>query len=516
MLHLKLFSETDKQLLQETNLKMSYKQPHKLLCLFWGLIVTLGANCVHAEDTEFEAWKRQQANQFKDFETAEDKAFAEFLRKEWQEFQIFKGNVRDATPKPATPPAIRNETRTAVNNQPSPVKRTSTHKASLPATSNNFFGHTIGPITFPAKMPESGNLLSSEIIADTWTQLARQDHTAVLQELESARQRLTLGDWGTIRLIDQLLAAQFPEQNQRTFYLWFLLTKMGFDTQVGYTQTQLVLLLPTKNKLFGVRYSEINDTPYYMFPEPEDNQLVSYQGGAYSRNRTPFDFTLTHLIKPAGFIDEVNIEYSYQAKVHPIKLKYDAGFSEFLATYPQIDLPEYFRVRPSSPVYENLREQLQPHIKAMQPRQAVNYLLGLTQFLFEYKTDTDQFGQEKYLVVEESLYYGTNDCEDRSIFLAWLIYDLLQLELVVLDYPGHVALAVKTDISADDDLVSFKGRKFVIVDPTYLGAEAGNAMPSVANLEPQFIEVGYTESNAQTAEKMDNYGHQLTSGFSSF
>lgn len=473
---------------------MSYDRLNVSLRLIWVTILTFNVNFVHAENAEFEAWKKQQAGQFEQFETVEDRAFAEFLRKEWKQFQIFKGNVRDATPKPADPPKIRNEILVMGDKKESPVKRAAGHNNSLPLSNTRFFGHPVKKLTIPTTSFHSGDLLSSEGIADTWTRLARLDHRATLSELASIRQRLALGDWGTLQLIDQLLEAQIQNENQRTFYLWFLLTKLGFDARVGYTQTQLVLLLPTKNKLYGIRYSDIADKRYYMFPESDDSNLLSYDVGSHDAQGSPFDFSLTQLIKPTGFINRVDIEYRYHNETNPIALQYDLGFSTFLATYPQIDLDLYFTAGPKSPVYESLREQLQPRIKGMPPREALSYLLLLTQFLFDYKTDTEQFGQEKYLVVEESLYYGTNDCEDRSIFLAWLIHDILQMEVIVLDYPGHIALAVRTQITPEDDLVSYKGRKFVIVDPTYLGAEVGKVLSSVAGIQPDVIEVGYPNS----------------------
>ena len=127
----------------------------------------------------------------------------------------------------------------------------------------------------------------------------------------------------------------------------------------------------------------------------------------------------------------------------------------------------------------------------MSPRAALDFLLKLTQQLFEYQTDNEQFQREKYLLVEESLYYGINDCEDRSIFLAWLIRDLLNLPVVALDYPGHVALAVQTQVKPGDDLVEHHGRKFVVIDPTYLGATTGMAMPSVSHHRPAIIPIEY-------------------------
>lgn len=57
-------------------------------------------------------------------------------------------------------------------------------------------------------------------------------------------------------------------------------------------------------------------------------------------------------------------------------------------------------------------------------------------------TRKDQFGREKYFFAEETLFYPLSDCEDRAIFFAILIRNLLGLDVIGLDYPGHIATAV--------------------------------------------------------------------------
>jgi hypothetical protein len=149
-------------------------------------------------------------------------------------------------------------------------------------------------------------------------------------------------------------------------------------------------------------------------------------------------------------------------------------------TYPQLDLEWYFKARVDAATATSLQNQLQEYIRGMDEQRAVNYLLRFVQTSLKYKTDERQFGKENYLFLEETLSHPYSDCEDRSILFAWLVQTLLGLDVIGLDFPGHVATAVK---------FNNKGDRYVISDPTYLNALAGMTMPAYKNSKPGIIVV---------------------------
>lgn len=124
----------------------------------------------------------------------------------------------------------------------------------------------------------------------------------------------------------------------------------------------------------------------------------------------------------------------------------------------------------------------------MKEQEAVNFLLAFVQRAFAYKTDNDQFGREKYFFIEESLYFPYNDCEDRSVLFAWLVRELTGLKVIGLLYPGHMTTAVAlTQPGNGMASVEHHGQRFVIADPTYIGATVGMAMPAYAATKPSQI-----------------------------
>lgn len=93
------------------------------------------------------------------------------------------------------------------------------------------------------------------------------------------------------------------------------------------------------------------------------------------------------------------------------------------------------------------------------------------------------------MFAEETLYYDFTDCEDRSVLFSWLVRMFTELEVVGLDYPGHIATAVAFKENLNGDAVTWKGKRFVICDPTYIGAGIGECMPEFRNSQPEIIEI---------------------------
>ena len=105
----------------------------------------------------------------------------------------------------------------------------------------------------------------------------------------------------------------------------------------------------------------------------------------------------------------------------------------------------------------------------------------------EYEYDDKVWGHDRAFFAEESLYYPYSDCEDRSILFSRLVRDLLGLDVALVYYPGHLATAVcfKNDVTGDAMMIG--GRRFVVCDPTYIGAPVGAQMPNLQHEKAQAI-----------------------------
>ena len=58
-----------------------------------------------------------------------------------------------------------------------------------------------------------------------------------------------------------------------------------------------------------------------------------------------------------------------------------------------------------------------------------------------------------------------------------LVRDLLGLDMVLLHFPGHLATAVKFKSNVEGDFLDLDDGRYIVCDPTYIGAPVGLAMP---------------------------------------
>ena len=162
---------------------------------------------------------------------------------------------------------------------------------------------------------------------------------------------------------------------------------------------------------------------------------------------------------------------------------------DFYNNYPQTDYEVYFEASLSPEARYSLIHDLKPIVEGKSEAEAVNMLLRFVQTAFEYKKDDVQFGREKPFFVEETLFYPFSDCEDRSVLFAYLVRNLIGLEVIGLDYPGHIATAVKFSTDIEGDFVKYNGKKYIICDATYINANIGLCMSRYKKAEPKVISI---------------------------
>lgn len=167
------------------------------------------------------------------------------------------------------------------------------------------------------------------------------------------------------------------------------------------------------------------------------------------------------------------------------------GVMPLLDEYPIIDIPTVAASVVDKSLRDDVVKQIRAQVQDLGEQEAANRILRFIQMGFPYATDDEQFHREKYFYFEESLYYAKNDCEDRAIFYAYLVHEILGLDVHLIQFTGHECTAVAFHEPVENGTsYEYKGKKFYICDPTYIGAKIGKCMPSYAKESPQ-IEVWY-------------------------
>ncbi len=147
----------------------------------------------------------------------------------------------------------------------------------------------------------------------------------------------------------------------------------------------------------------------------------------------------------------------------------------------------YFRSQFSRALVVSIAREFSKIVEGKSESVAVDMILRFVQTAFPYKTDDEQFGKEKVMFPDEFLYYQYSDCEDRSVFFSALVKTILGLEVIGLDYPGHIATAVRLSEHISGDSIEYNGKKFIVCDPTYINSSIGMTMPKYKSTQPDII-----------------------------
>ena len=491
-------------------------QRNKTTLLFiFSLLLSLATFNSFAE-SEFEAWKKQRLNQFSEYKSKQDREFAAFLKMHWVGLDTLKGKPLYEEKKIIEPPkAPPVKTRKTPEQKPvmakvKPKKLGSVNvipKKSPPplvpppviaphaqSVQINFLGNKLSfPYDKSMKKTLRGKI-NKDSISNHWSTLAKSNHESLLKQLKHSKQQLKLNDWAYALLIHRVSTELIPHnRNDQALLKWFLLIKSGYKSRLAYEKRNIFLLLATKQQIYASQSLSYNKTKYYLVDfdggkQPRLGRVYTYDGD-YPDSKRLFDLRLQQALITGDTKSKRNLSFSYSDRTYNINTVNNEYMIDFMKTYPQVHWGTYFNSNPSTTPRQQIASQLRPHLSGLTEEQAINFLLRFVQTAFKYATDDKQFGYENPLFPEEALYYPASDCEDRSFLFAWLVQELLELNVVGLYYPGHMATAVKLNMNVNGDMVHYKGEKYLVADPTYVNANVGRAMPQFKNAKVEFIKI---------------------------
>ena len=459
---------------------------------------------IYAQE-EFEKVLKKFDKKFEKFVEEHDKKFIEFLSKEWEEFDFLPGFVRDKKPKPVDipifkTPEIPEEEEIEEKIIPPPLLPVIPEEeveekkpVKVPEIVINFFGVPLGIEKRKSKNVAFEGQINNEKISNFWKEMCLTDYDDIIKKAGSIREQMKLNDWGHYLLLKNIVDKMYAgSQNEKTIVLWFLLLKSGFNAKVGYQDNEIFLLLPFSSSVFEIPYFKIKDDIFYNVSVLEGsknlNRIYTYEED-YPGSINPIDLNL----RECPYFDKENakrnLSFLYNKKKHSVLIDVNNYLIDFYSYYPNTDIPLYFNAAVSQESVNSLERNLRPLVMNKSDIEAVNILLRFVQTAFDYKVDQEQFGKEKFMFIEETLHYPYSDCEDRAVLFAHLVRDILELDVVGLRYDGHIATAVKFNDEIDGDTVVYSGEKYIICDPTYMYADAGNCMPEFKEEKPKIIPI---------------------------
>lgn len=493
------------------------KHSFKFLSLLLLIQFSLSNISIAGERSEFEQWMNQETTNFQEYKDKRDKEFTGFLKKQWKEMQTFQGVVRDTTPKPVRlpvapkkPPApiVKNIPPTKVKPVivkvpvikpapvplkvvPAPVIIQPQNKIKGRKINVSFYGQSLDFYYDPKLKVTLRRPINENSISKIWSEMSKADYDSLLKQINAQKKPLVLNDWGYALLTNAIAQKIHPHsKNDQSIFTWYFMTKAGYQSRIAYDSNYVYLLMSSQQALFAAPYFTFDQVRYYALSfdgiKQKPGRIFTYNG-QYPGATKKLDMSLSHAFNTGRKEKDRYLTFTYKGKTHRIRVGYDKETIRYLQTYPQMDIGLYFNADFNQATSNPLLKQLKPLVEGKSEEDAINLILRFVQTAFKYKTDEQQFGIENYFFPEETLHYPYSDCEDRAVFFAWIVHNLLGLQVIGLDFPGHIAAAVSFNEYVKGDAIKYKGKRFVITDPTYINADAGMTMPAYKNKNPGVI-----------------------------
>ncbi|MEW6753263.1 MAG: hypothetical protein AB1505_20125 [Candidatus Latescibacterota bacterium] len=357
-----------------------------------------------------------------------------------------------------------------------------------------FFGTRLALVCDPDLCAPLGRPIDGDAISAFWQALRRARHEELVDQAQALHQRLGLNDWGYCFLAYQIgQAVCTPDRDRGMLLAWSLLLESGYNARVAYDQQRVHLLLPASTTLYSVPYFTFGEQRFYAMSfdgQGSEVGAVYTYDGSYAGAEQTVDLTLPWPPSLPEEAVERTLSFAVGGVEQRIRVRLNRNAVDFLGQYPETDLAVYFSASPSPATGASLLEGLRPLVQGQSELEAVNRLLACVQKSLDYQVDDEQFGRERTLFAEESLFYPYSDCEDRAVLFAYLVRNLLGLPVVGLTYPGHVAAAVQFSDPIPGTTVEHQGATYTVCDPTYINATAGMCMPDYENTQPEVTLIG--------------------------
>ena len=450
---------------------------------------------------EYEQFRQQAKQDYTDFRRRANEEYAQFMENPWTAFERQPAEEIPKLPKPPTPILVdpnlypepllipfESKPQSPIPiDHPQPIEPfISAPQPNTPETIVRFYGTDIA-IHFSATKPLHMKDATESSASALWKQLSAPEYDILIAECLKTRDNLNLCDWGYVMLTEQVAEAFCGGHNNEAVVLhMYLLTQSGYQMRIGRADEKLYALVGSDAKIYHYSYYRINNLKYYCFDKSIERKSLDIFNRAFPKEKT----MSLEISQPRLAVKKTALKTLTSKRFSSVKatVVLNQNLIDFYNSCPlNSEWELYSKASLSDLAKESLYPVLRKAIAGKTQAQAANILIDFVQTGFEYATDQQQFGYERPLYPDEALYYPFCDCEDRSILFACLVRELMGLDVVFLDYPEHLATAVHFTENVNGDYLVLEGNRYIVCDPTYIGAEIGMSMPKMRKYNPLVV-----------------------------
>lgn len=317
--------------------------------------------------------------------------------------------------------------------------------------------------------------LTPRVIRLFYATLNKGDYKPLTDSLIAYRQNHQLNDWlyyQLVRKVAQQLSPKEANYSSYTLYKWFFLAKTGYDARLALTSNKVIFYVLNTEDVEDIPFFNVDDKKYvcinfHDYPNTDLNQDPPIPVEIdIAEAKKPFSFKIDKMpdFKPEQYLDK-KLQFTYDHKAYYFNVKLNPNVESIFKNYPVVDFESYFNIPLSKQTYASLIPMLKGIVKGMDQKKGIDYLMRFTRYAFLYESDEDNFGKEKRLSPEETLFAKYSDCDDRVALFFYLVKQLYNLPMIAVLYPTHITAAVQFDKPVGSPLI-YQGKAYSFCEPT--------------------------------------------------
>lgn len=330
------------------------------------------------------------------------------------------------------------------------------------------------------------NDINNKSIADVWERMSGDTYNNTIRDCLELRIRMRLCDWAYLNMLDAMAEQCLGKSNEATLLASFIYCQSGYKMRIGRADAKLCLLYASKHTIYDQPYFNISGDRYYVFNSKVTSMDICEAAMPKEKSMSLY----IPNVQALGLnMSQARVLQSERYPDIRVLTSVNENLIKFYNDYPTSEIDNNFMTRwaiyAQTPMDSNTCIEFYTSLKGktagLGKRETVERLLNFVQTAFVYEYDDKVWGGDRAFFAEETLFYPYCDCEDRSILFSRLVRDLTGLDVVLVYYPGHLATAVCFDTDVQGDYIILNNRRFVVCDPTYIGAPIGATMPKMDN-----------------------------------
>ncbi len=324
-------------------------------------------------------------------------------------------------------------------------------------------------------LPALDRPVNKRTINAFYDQVNEANYQPLMNALAAYQKKHELNDWlyyQLIRRVAQQLAPKQSDYDRYTLYKWFLMVRSGYDARLALANNKLIFYVYNDEDISDIPFFMIDGKKYMCLNYHDHPNTDLHQEPPYPVNiKVPgadraFSYEVTRMpdFEPSGYFDK-ELAFVYQNKTYSFKIKLNRQVDSLFTNYPGVDFKTYFNIPLTRETYSSLIPLLKKNVASMSQTKGVDYLMRFTRYAFLYETDEQNFGKEKRMSPEETLFNQYSDCDDRAALFFYLVKEIYDLPMIAMLYPTHITMAVQFNKPVGRSVI-YQGKAYSVCEPT--------------------------------------------------